>query len=43
MVDLVRTWDKSGDGGFDKGEFRVCVAELGLKATNEEVRQRSIR
>ena len=39
VVDLVRTWDKDGDGGIDKGEFRACVAELGLQATEEEVRR----
>ena len=38
LEDLVREWDKNGDGDINTIEFRACVRnDLGLKSENKEI------
>ena len=38
LADVIREWDKNGDGDISQIEFRACVRNsLGLKAKNEEI------
>ena len=38
LDDLIREWDKNGDGDINTIEFRACVRNsLGLKAENKEI------
>jgi len=35
--DLVREWDRNGDGNINKNEFRVCMRKLGLTVDVKQI------
>ena len=43
VVDIVNTWDKTGDGEVGKDNFCMQVAKLGVVASNEELNELKVK